>query len=170
MIDRIILGNIIAFIGAIIMVLIGLIKTKKNILLAQSVQFAVMGIGNLILGGVSGFVSNIVSIFRNIVCFYRPLTVPIKLAFIAVLAGLALFTNNLGLIGLCPVLSAVLFTWFLDSDEITLKIVIIVTSILWMIFDFTIHNYVTMVMDVFTVISNTIGIFLIKKNAMEKTQ
>lgn len=163
MINRIVLGNIVAFIGAIIMVLIGLIKTKKRILLAQSIQFAVMGIGNLILGGVSGFVSNIVSIFRNLVCCYRPLTVPLKLLFIAILAGLALFTNNLGIIGLCPVISAVLFTWFLDSDEITLKIIIIITSVLWIIFDFTIRNYVTMAMDVFTIISNTIGIFLIRK-------
>ena len=160
--NRILIGNLIAFAGAVIMVLIGLIRSKRNILIAQCVQFAVMGIGNLVLGGVTGFVSNIVSIARNIVCFYRPLTVPLKLLFIVILGGIGLYTNNLGLVGLCPVISAVLFTWYLDSDEIRLKIVIIITSALWTCFDFTIHNYVTMVMDLLTIVTNTAGIVMIR--------
>ena len=50
----IVIGNIVAFIGAILMVLVGFIKTKRNILIAQNIQFLIMGLGNLILGGVSG--------------------------------------------------------------------------------------------------------------------
>ena len=33
----IVIGNIVAFIGAILMVLVGFIKTKRNILIAQNV-------------------------------------------------------------------------------------------------------------------------------------
>jgi len=161
--NKIIVGNAIAFAGALIMVMIGLIKKKRNILIAQCMQFAVMGIGNLVLGGVTGFVSNIVSIARNVVCFYRPLTIPLKILFIVILGGIGLYTNNLGLIGLCPVISAVLFTWFLDADEIRLKKVIIITSVLWTCFDFTIHNYVTMVMDILTIATNVAGIIMIRR-------
>ena len=60
------IGNIVIFIGALFMVAIGLIKSKKNILIAQNFQFLIMGIGNLILGGTSGFISNMVSIARNL--------------------------------------------------------------------------------------------------------
>ena len=48
----ILLGNIVAFSGCIIMVLIGFVKEKKKILLLQCVQSAFMGTGNLLLGGI----------------------------------------------------------------------------------------------------------------------
>ncbi len=51
--NPILIGNIISFAGAIIMVLIGLIKERKKILSAQIAQFALMGLGNLVLGGVT---------------------------------------------------------------------------------------------------------------------
>ena len=63
--NSLLIGNIIALIGALFMVAIGLVKNKRNILIMQNIQFFIMGIGNLILGGVSGFVANIVSIIRN---------------------------------------------------------------------------------------------------------
>ena len=79
----IVIGNIVAFIGAILMVLVGFIKTKRNILIAQNIQFLIMGLGNLILGGVSGFIVNIVGILRNIICLRWNLNVPLKIFFIA---------------------------------------------------------------------------------------
>ena len=162
--NTILLGNAVAFIGAIVMVATGLIKSKKNILIAQSVQFTIMGIGNLILGGFTGFMSNMVSIVRNVVCLKTTLTVPLKLLFIAIQIILGGLVNNLGLIGWMPVCAACIFTWILDTDnEILLKAVIIAMQVMWCIFDFTIQNYISLAMDLFTIISNAAGIFLIKK-------
>ena len=64
-----VIGNIISFAGAIVMVLIGLIKERKKILSAQIAQFSLMGLGNLVLGGPTGFITNMVSIVRNLICF-----------------------------------------------------------------------------------------------------
>ena len=164
MINTIFLGNAIAFIGAILMVAIGFIKTKRNILIAQSAQFAIMGIGNLILGGVTGFLANMASIVRNIVCLRTTLTVPLKLLFIGIQLALGLPFNNLGAIGLLPILAACCFTWFLDTEsEIFLKSIIILMQLMWCIYDFTIHNYVALSMDIFTILSNAAGIMMTKK-------
>lgn len=66
--NSILLGNGIALFGAVLMAAIGLIKQRKHILAAQCVQFGIMGIANLILGGINGFVSALVSITRNLIC------------------------------------------------------------------------------------------------------
>ena len=51
----ILIGNIIAFAGCGIMVLVGLIKQKKRILAVQCVQFVLQGAANFILGGMHSY-------------------------------------------------------------------------------------------------------------------
>ena len=163
--NTIILGNIVIFAGAMIMVLTGLIKKKNHILLAQCAQFLIMGIGNLILGGVIGFISNIISIFRNLYCYKFEFTTKIKLFFIVVSAALSLAVNTEGVYGLLPVLAACIFTWFLDTkSEITLKCVILVCQVLWIVYDFSISNFTGMVFDALTVVTNIMGIVMILKD------
>lgn len=65
--NLLLIGNAISMIGCLIMVLIGFLKKKNHILIAQCVQCLFMGVGNLALGGVSGFICNIVTILRNLV-------------------------------------------------------------------------------------------------------
>ena len=102
--NPILLGNLISFAGAFLMVVIGLIKRKEKVLAVQCVQFSLMGIGNLVLGGVTGALSNLISLVRNLICYKFGITIPLKLMFIAVQAGLSLWVNTQGLIGLLPVL------------------------------------------------------------------
>ena len=166
MTNTILIGNIVTFAGAMIMVGIGLLKTKRNILLAQSVQCLIMGIGNLILGGMTGFLANMITIVRNLFCLKKELTTPWKLVFIALQLAIGVPFNNMGIIGLLPIIAACIFTWYLDTkSEVFLKLLIITTMVMWLIFDCSIHNYVSTVMDVFTIISNTAGIVMLQKNA-----
>lgn len=63
-----------------------------------------------------------------------------------------------------PVLAAVLFTWCIDTrSETALKIYIILAQIFRMIFDLYYRNFTAMAFDIFTVLSNLYGVFLIKK-------
>jgi 16S rRNA (cytosine1402-N4)-methyltransferase len=63
--NTLLIGNAISMIGCLIMVGIGFLKKKNHILIAQSVQCLFIGSGNLILGGISGFICNMVTIIRN---------------------------------------------------------------------------------------------------------
>ena len=51
--NLLLIGNAISMVGCLIMVLIGFLKRKNAILIAQCVQCLFMGAGNLILGGIS---------------------------------------------------------------------------------------------------------------------
>jgi len=161
--NLLLIGNILSFAGAILMVCIGLIKTKRNILLAQNGQFILMGIGNLVLGGVSGALSNGLGIIRNLVCLNRDFTPALKALFIALQAVLTLILNREGLFGWLPFVAALLFTLSLDAENaIVLKLAIIAGQLCWCFYDASIRNYTALAFDIFTVLSNIVGILRIR--------
>ena len=163
--DLIIIGNIISFAGCGLMVLVGFIKEKRLILSTQCVQFALQGAANLILGGVSGFIANVVSILRNLAFSRWKSTIWLKLGFIALQLVLSVSSLREGFISLLPIASTILFTWFLDTkSEVKLKTVIISTQVLWIIYDLVHLNYVSVAFDIFTMISNFIGIQMILRS------
>ena len=158
------IGNAVSMVGCLIMVGIGFLKRKQHILLAQSVQCLFMGAGNLILGGVSGFICNVVTIARNLVFAKWDVTLPLKLFFIALQVVLSLGSLGDGLICWLPILAAAVFTWFLDTkSEARLKVVILFTQVMWLIYDIHYRNYVATTFDVLTMCSNLIGFFMVRR-------
>lgn len=167
--NLLLLGNGVSMVGCIIMVAIGFLKKKSHILAAQSVQCLFMGFGNLILGGVSGFIANIVSVIRNLVFAKWQPNLALKIGFIALQFLLSLSSLSAGWIGWLPILSAAIFTWFLDTkSEELLKIVIIGTMVMWLIYDIYYRNYVASFFDVLTILSNTMGFFMVRKESKVK--
>lgn len=160
------IGNLISGIGCLVMVGIGLLRKKSHILIAQCVQCGFMGLGNLILGGISGFICNIVTILRNLVFVRFPVTKKLKILFILLQFLLSLNSLGGGLICWLPLLSAALFTWFMDtSSTAKLKIVILITQVMWLIYDLYYRNYVAAAFDVMTMCSNLIGFFMVRKQS-----
>lgn len=163
--NTLLIGNCISFVGCLIMVSIGFLKKKSHILAAQSVQCAFMGFGNLILGGVSGFICNMVTILRNLAFVKLRPTTGLKVLFIVLQVALSLGSLSAGLVSWLPILAAALFTWFLDTkSETKLKLVILTTQVMWLIYDIYYRNYVATAFDVMTMISNTIGLHMILKS------
>ena len=164
--NALLIGNAISMIGCLIMVGIGFLKKKNHILIAQSVQCLFMGAGNLILGGISGFVCNMVTILRNFVFLkFRNNTV-LKIFFILLQFVLSISSLSAGWISWLPILAAALFTWCMDTkSEAKLKIVILCTQVMWLTYDLYFRNYVASAFDVMTMISNTICLFAILKSS-----
>jgi hypothetical protein len=161
--NLILIGNAISFAGAMLMVAVGFLKTRKSILLTQCSMFTLMGIANLILGGMTGAISSLVSILRNLLCLKGPLTVPMKLFVIAIQVVLSARLNTLGWIGWLPIISACFYTWMIDvKDETRLKVVLIVAQSMWFVYDLTIQNYVGFTFDILTILSNMYGIFSLR--------
>ena len=167
--NTVILGNFISLLGCLLMVVIGFLRKKEHILTAQCFQFGLLGLANLILGATSGFISGIVGITRNLVFSKRKSTLFLKILFIAAQVVLSLpFVGN-GLIDFLPIFAAVLFTCCIDTrSEVVLKVFIILAQVFWLIFDFYYRNFTAMAFDIFTVLSNLIGILLVKKQASRK--
>lgn len=164
-----IIANIISLIGCVVMVAIGLINERKKILLTQCVQWTIMSISNLMLGGITAVISNTISIARNLYSIKKPLTIPIKLLIIAAQLSLTIAINKQGLLGWLPAIGVVTFTLFLDvKDEKILKLWMIFGQTLWAIFDISLKNYTAFAFDIFTIISTLIGIWkLLQKKHKE---
>lgn len=164
--NPILIGNAVSMIGCLVMVGIGFLKKKSHILAAQSVQCAFMGGGNLILGAWGGFTANVVSIIRNLVFAKYSITLWLKLLFIGLQLVLSVSTLDGSLIAWFPILAAAIFTWYLDTkSEVTLKLVIIGTLVMWLVYDLYHYNYVSAAFDTATILSNSIGLWMLKKHA-----
>lgn len=158
------IGNLISGIGCLLMVAIGLLRKKSHILIAQSLQCGFMGLGNLVLGGTSGFIANLVSIIRNLVFVKYEATRSLRLAFVALQLLLSLGYLGGGLVCWLPILAAGIFTWFLDTkSETVLKIVILSTQCLWLIYDIYYRNYIASAFDIMAILSNGVNLILMLK-------
>ena len=160
------IGNAVSMIGCLIMVGIGLLKKKSHILIAQSFQCLFMGIGNLVLGGISGFICNVVTILRNLAFLKLRNTAVLKFFFIGLQLILSLGSLTDGFISWLPLIAAAIFTWCMDTRSTAkLKLCILCTQVMWLIYDLYYRNYVASAFDVMTFVSNVIGLYMVcKKN------
>ena len=163
----IIIGNIIALIASLLMVYSGLIKKKEKIIFIQTIQIALSVLSNIALGGITGAIRNAISCLRNILCYKEKLGIKSKSIIIIASIFLSLRFNNLGIIGLLPVISTVVYTFFMNiKDIVKFKYLIIFTMILWFIYDFYIKSYSSAIFDFMSIVTNIFAI--IKLNSRTK--
>lgn len=159
-----IIGNIIALIGSILMVYVGVIKDKKGILFVQSLQIALLAISNLVLNGISGFIINTINFIRNIICYKEALSLKVKILLSIISIALTVYFNNYGLIGYLPLISGLIYLWFMTvKDVIKFKILIIISVVFWLIYDFIIQSYTASVFDLITIIISSISVIKLKR-------
>lgn len=165
----VLLGNFISLLACVVMVLIGFIKNKEKILIAQCGQFVLMGASNFVLGGYGSVIANIISLARNVVFTKFKSTPMLKIFFIVLQLVLSIKTLSLNPISWIPFVAVAVFTWYIDTDDvIKFKAVMMGTVILWTAYDLSFKNYVLAASDVFTFISTGISIYQIKKAAKKE--
>lgn len=160
---QIVIGNIIALIASLLMVYSGIIKQKKKILYVQTVQIGLSVASNIVLGGIVGAIINALSCVRNILCYKEKLGLKEKIIITILATALSIAFNNLGIIGILPLISTIVYLWLMNlKDVIKFKKLIIFTMILWLIYDICIMSYSSAVFDFLNVIANIISIYQIK--------
>lgn len=167
--DPILIGNAIALVGALLMVAGGFLTHRKHILLTQSAQFTVQAVSNFILGGISGSVSNILSLARNLFCLDHQLSPVLAVGFIAVQTAITLAVDQTGWLLWLPILATAAFTFTINTkNEILLKSSVIFGQLCWTVYDLSLQNYVSTAFDLFGVVSNLLGILTIWRKAKQK--
>ena len=169
---QLICGNIVALIASMLMVYSGSVNNRKKIIYIQTVQILAFTLSNLILGGFTGAIVNLISLVRNVLCYKDKLTNDKKLMLIILSIIFSLWFNNLGFLGLLPLISSVVYTCFMDvKSTIKLKSLIIFTMVLWLIYDTFIRSYTSAIFDFFSIIANIVTIYqLYHKNKVTKMQ
>ena len=75
-------------------------------------------------------------------------------------------TLGAGFISWLSILAAALFTWCMDTkSDGKLKICILTTQAMWLMYDLYFRNYVASAFDVMTMVSNCIGRYMFCKKA-----
>ena len=154
-----VIGNILCFIAATIMTLMGMIKDRIKFIEAQSLMNIVYIAGYAFLRGTSGIIVNIVTLTRNIICLKWKMTMPIKLIFIFGQIALGIIFGNSGIIAWLPVIACSLFTLYMDcEDPVKLRTIIIATQLMFMLYDWSVRAYTGFAFDILATITNTISL------------
>lgn len=157
-------GNLVSMLGCILMVMIGFVRKRERVIFLQCFQFGLLGLGNLILGATSGFISGMVSILRNLIFPRIKAGMRLKLVFIVIQAAMTVLAGWAGPISLLPLFAGVLFTWFIDTkSDLQLKTVIILAQLLWAVYDIRYCNFVSFTFDILTILTNLVGIAMLKR-------
>lgn len=165
-----ILGNVLSLFGCAIMVAIGLVKKKEKILLYQCVQYSFMGLGNLVLGAMSGTISNLLGIARNLVFARTKGSWWLKALFILIQLAMTAASWNGRAIEVLPILATVVFVLFLDTkSDILFKAINIAAMVMWVIYDFCYGNYVAFTFDILTIVSSFLALHSLRKGKTQTT-
>jgi hypothetical protein len=166
---QIICGNIVALIASILMLVSGMVKDRKKIIYIQTLQILAFAISDLILGGYTGTIVNLISLVRNYLCYKDKLTNIKQIILIILSVVFSLLFNNLGFLGLLPLISTVVYTCFMNvKDTIKLKSLIIFTMVLWLIYDTFIKSYTSAIFDFFSIIANIVTIYQLYNNKKQE--
>ena len=167
----VIIANVIDFVAALVQVASGSIKKKARILGVQSVQLMMQAVSMLLLGGVTGAVSNVISCYRNYLCYKEKLSTFWKAVLIAVSIAMTVLLNDQGLLGILPAVVCTAYIIFMDiKDPVKFKFLVTVSFIPWMFYHFALKAYVATFFDAATVITNAVTLWVMireKKRTQE---
>ena len=153
-IDIGLIANVIGLIGSILMVLMGILKKKKDVLHAQNAQLVLLGISNVMMGGYIGCIVNIIAIFRNILCSKGKLNMFWVVIITMFTITIGVICNKEGMIGYLPILATLIFLFFMNiKDMVKFKFMTAIVMFLWFIYDLEIRVYTTALFDLITVFS-----------------
>ena len=139
-------------------------KTAKRVLWVQNLSQLIYCVGTLVLKGYSGSVQNVVSIVRNLVAIKNVNSKLVEWILVALGVVLGLCFNNLGWIGLLPVVANLQYTisvFRFKDNERALKISFVIAVLMFAVFNLAILNVVGLFSNLFVAITTTI--FLLKK-------
>ena len=167
----VIIANIIDFVAALIQVGSGSIRKKSKILAVQTVQLLMQAVSMLLLGGVTGAVSNVLSCYRNYLCYQDKLTNFWKGVLIAASIAMTVLLNEQGLLGIIPAAVCTVYILLMDlKDPVKFKLLVTLSFVPWLIYHFVLKSYVGAFFDGATVVTNalTLSAMIREKNAAEK--
>ena len=119
-------------------------------------------LSNIVIGGITGAIINALSCIRNILCYKNKLDLKAKIILILLSTILSLIFNNLGLIGLLPVISTVVYILLMNTkDVVKFKWLSIFTMLMWLVYDLFIKSYTSAIFDFMNIMANIISIIQI---------
>ena len=159
-VDIKLIANIIGLIGSVLMVFMGLLKKKKDVIFTQNIQLLLLGFSNVLVGGYSGSIATAMGLFRNILYSKGKLNMFwIIIIMIASITTGVIF-NEEGPIGYLPIIATIIFLLFMNlKDMVKFKMMMAVVMFLWFIYDMELGLFTTSLFDLITVFSCLVSMY-----------
>lgn len=145
---NLIIGNVCSLLAMVTDSISSTRKTAKGVLLVQSLSQLIYFIGTVVLKGYSGAVQNAVSILRNFVAIRDIRSKYVEWALVGLGVVLGLAFNNLGFMGLLPVIANLQYTiavFRFQDNQRALKISFAIAVGMFAVFNIAIFNVVGVV-------------------------
>ena len=145
---NLIIGNVCSLLAMVTDSISSTRKTAKGVLLVQSLSQLIYFIGTVVLKGYSGAVQNAVSILRNFVAIRDIRSKYVVWAVVGLGVVLGLAFNNLGFMGLLPVIANHQYTiavFRFQDNQRALKISFAIAVGMFAVFNIAIFNVVGVV-------------------------
>ena len=145
---NLIIGNVSSLLAMVTDSISSTRKTAKGVLLVQSLSQLIYFIGTVVLKGYSGAVQNAVSILRNFVAIRDIRNKYVEWALVGLGVVLGLAFNNLGFMGLLPVIANFQYTiavFRFQDNQRALKISFAIAVGMFAVFNIAIFNVVGVV-------------------------
>ena len=156
----ILVANVIDFLAALIQVGSGSIKQKSRILLVQILQLLMQAVSMLLLGGITGAVSNVLSCFRNYLCYRGKLGSVWKLLLISASVFMTILLNQQGFLGILPAAVCTVYILLMDvKDQVKFKLLVTLSFVPWMFYHWILKSYTGALFDAATILINAITLY-----------
>lgn len=142
---RLVIANVLSGVGMLLNLVSISMKSKRKMVLVQTFLNFCVSTGQIFARGYAGAVQDGVAMVRNIFVLKGWDKKPVKIFFVALAFVLGLVFNNMGWLGLAVVVIAAVYAAAVVSDhtnEKSLKLIIMIMSLVWGVYDFALHNYV----------------------------
>lgn len=156
----IILGELFSLLAALALAYSTFSNKKHKMIGWQAINAIFYGLSNLFLGGYTAVVTNILTLFRNVLQVKNKMNKILTIIICMLMVGVGLLFNNNALLGLLPIVASVQYTiciYILKSAQ-QMRFALVINLIQWLFFDFFIKAYPMFIMDLIIIIITLINI------------
>jgi hypothetical protein len=165
----VLIGNLLAFAAACFTFLSAWSRDRKRIYLYQAAQCAVMAAANVFFASLSGVTTFALCALRNLLIAYERFTPRLCAVFVAAVAGLGLYANNRGAVGLLPIVTTAVYTvgCLYAKRTRAIKWNLIVNLLLWAVYDAFVLDFVSCAVDAVSAIAALVSLRRDKQTAAD---
>ncbi len=157
------MGQLLGFIYALFLILSNFGKTTKQILLLQTISFFFKTFHYYLLGGISGFLTSLISMVRNIIFYKIKENKLLTILFIIIYIVIAITTFK-NIYTLLPALATITYTFIINKNNSKyLRYGMLLTSLTWLIYNIYIISYSGVIIQVIMLISTITAITKLDK-------
>lgn len=133
-----IVGNILSFIGVVLLGISSLVHDKKRILFYQIYNCLFTTLSNIVLGGFSGATVNFAALVRNWLVYHGKNTHKITIVIAIIMTIIGVSVNQHGIIGTLPIIASIQYTlwlgWGFTSAQ-SVKLALAINVSIWAVYD-----------------------------------